>query len=74
MPKYKIDNRASSDEIGSQHVGVKEVGLNRWAKLLEQCVKGISAFLNAAGVTGKPIVDWCEGNKIETLSSNVDTS
>jgi len=28
-------------------------------------------ILNAAGVTGRPNVDWCEDNKIETLRYNV---
>lgn len=27
--------------------------------------------INAAGVTGRPNVDWCETNKIETIRSNV---
>ncbi len=27
--------------------------------------------LNAAGVTGRPNVDWCEDNKAETIRSNV---
>jgi 3,5-epimerase/4-reductase len=27
--------------------------------------------LNAAGVTGRPNVDWCEDNKLETIRSNV---
>jgi dTDP-4-dehydrorhamnose reductase len=27
--------------------------------------------LNAAGVTGRPNVDWCEDNKIETIRSNL---
>jgi len=27
--------------------------------------------LNAAGVTGRPNVDWCEDNKLETVRSNV---
>jgi len=28
-------------------------------------------ILNAAGVTGRPNVDWCEDNKLETIRSNV---
>lgn len=28
-------------------------------------------IINAAGVTGRPNVDWCEDNKIETIRSNV---
>jgi 3,5-epimerase/4-reductase len=28
-------------------------------------------ILNAAGVTGRPNVDWCEDNKMETIRSNV---
>ena len=28
-------------------------------------------ILNAAGVTGRPNVDWCEDHKQETISSNV---
>jgi dTDP-4-dehydrorhamnose reductase len=28
-------------------------------------------ILNACGVTGRPNVDWCETNKIETLRTNV---
>ena len=28
-------------------------------------------IINAAGVTGRPNVDWCEDNKIETMRSNV---
>jgi dTDP-4-dehydrorhamnose reductase len=31
----------------------------------------ITHVLNAAGVTGRPNVDWCEDNKIETVSTNV---
>ena len=27
--------------------------------------------LNAAGVTGRPNVDWCEDNKLETIRSNI---
>ena len=27
--------------------------------------------INAAGITGRPNVDWCEDNKIETIRSNV---
>ena len=27
--------------------------------------------LNAAGVTGRPNVDWCEFNKMETIRTNV---
>jgi len=27
--------------------------------------------LNAAGVTGRPNVDWCESNKVETIRTNV---
>jgi dTDP-4-dehydrorhamnose reductase len=27
--------------------------------------------LNASGVTGRPNVDWCEDNKLETLRTNV---
>ena len=27
--------------------------------------------LNAAGVTGRPNVDWCESHKVETLRTNV---
>lgn len=27
--------------------------------------------LNAAGITGRPNVDWCESNKIETIRGNV---
>ena len=27
--------------------------------------------LNAAGVTGRPNVDWCEDNKVETVRANV---
>jgi 3,5-epimerase/4-reductase len=27
--------------------------------------------LNAAGVTGRPNVDWCEDNKAETVRANV---
>ena len=27
--------------------------------------------LNAAGVTGRPNVDWCESNKVETIRANV---
>ena len=27
--------------------------------------------LNAAGVTGRPIVDWCESHKLETIRANV---
>jgi len=27
--------------------------------------------LNAAGVTGRPNVDWCESNKLETIRTNV---
>ncbi|XWS38433.1 hypothetical protein CRYUN_Cryun19dG0131200 [Craigia yunnanensis] len=30
-----------------------------------------SHVLNAAGATGRPHVDWCEFNKIETIRSNV---
>jgi len=28
-------------------------------------------IINAAGVTGRPNVDWCEDHKIETIRSNV---
>lgn len=28
-------------------------------------------MLNAAGVTGRPNVDWCEFNKMETIRTNV---
>lgn len=28
-------------------------------------------ILNAAGVTGRPNVDWCEDHRIETIRSNV---
>jgi dTDP-4-dehydrorhamnose reductase len=28
-------------------------------------------ILNAAGVTGRPNVDWCEDNKLETIRTNV---
>lgn len=27
--------------------------------------------LNAAGVTGRPNVDWCESHKVETIRTNV---
>lgn len=30
-----------------------------------------SHVFNAAGVTGRPNVDWCENNKVETITSNV---
>jgi dTDP-4-dehydrorhamnose reductase len=29
------------------------------------------AVLNAAGVTGRPNVDWCEDNKVQTIRANV---
>ena len=32
---------------------------------------GATHVLNAAGVTGRPNVDWCEDHKIETVRSNV---
>lgn len=28
-------------------------------------------MLNAAGVTGRPNVDWCESHKVETIRANV---
>lgn len=31
----------------------------------------ITHVLNAAGVTGRPNVDWCESNKTETIKANV---
>ena len=42
----------------------------------ESIIKEIDQFkpthvLNAAGVTGRPNVDWCETNKIETIRANV---
>lgn len=30
-----------------------------------------SHILNAAGVTGRPNVDWCEDHRLETIRSNV---
>lgn len=30
------------------------------------------AILNAAGVVGKPNVDWCETNQIETITGNTE--
>ncbi|KAK3244506.1 rhm1-like protein [Cymbomonas tetramitiformis] len=41
----------------------------KMAKLLDE-VKP-THVLNAAGVTGRPNVDWCETHKIETLRTNV---
>jgi dTDP-4-dehydrorhamnose reductase len=32
---------------------------------------GATHILNAAGVTGRPNVDWCEDHKIETIRANV---
>lgn len=42
----------------------------------EQCARELDAIkpthiLNAAGVTGRPNVDWCESHKQETLRTNV---
>ncbi|XP_068650018.1 bifunctional dTDP-4-dehydrorhamnose 3,5-epimerase/dTDP-4-dehydrorhamnose reductase-like [Aristolochia californica] len=34
------------------------------------CVKPTHVF-NAAGVTGRPNVDWCESHKVETIRANV---
>jgi hypothetical protein len=30
-----------------------------------------SHVFNAAGVTGRPNVDWCESHKVETIRANV---
>jgi len=32
---------------------------------------GATHVLNAAGVTGRPNVDWCESHKVETIRANV---
>merc|ERR1719215_1672737 len=37
----------------------------------EISVTGATHVLNAAGVTGRPNVDWCESHKIETIRANV---
>lgn len=33
--------------------------------------KRVTHVLNAAGVTGRPNVDWCESHRVETLRANV---
>lgn len=37
----------------------------------EISVTGATHVLNAAGVTGRPNVDWCESHKVETIRANV---
>merc|ERR1719310_944531 len=37
----------------------------------EISVSGATHVLNAAGVTGRPNVDWCETHKVETIRANV---
>jgi len=44
---------------------------NREAVLAEVEKYKPTHILNAAGVTGRPNVDWCEDNKMETIRSNV---
>ncbi|KAJ1425725.1 RmlD-like substrate binding domain [Sesbania bispinosa] len=42
-------------------------------KSLEEDIKRVmpTHVLNAAGVTGRPNVDWCESHKVETIRTNV---
>lgn len=44
---------------------------NREAVLLEIEKYNPTHILNAAGVTGRPNVDWCEDHRLETIRSNV---
>merc|ERR1719310_1968510 len=37
----------------------------------EISVSGATHVLNAAGVTGRPNVDWCESHRVETIRANV---
>ncbi|KAG2389977.1 Trifunctional UDP-glucose 4,6-dehydratase [Vigna angularis] len=42
-------------------------------KSLEEDIRSVKPthVLNAAGVTGRPNVDWCESHKVETIRTNV---
>jgi UDP-glucose 4,6-dehydratase len=37
----------------------------------EISISGATHVLNAAGVTGRPNVDWCESHQVETIRANV---
>jgi 3,5-epimerase/4-reductase len=44
---------------------------NREAVVAEVEKYNPTHILNAAGVTGRPNVDWCEDHRLETIRSNV---
>lgn len=60
-----MEERGLAYEYGSARLE------NRTDVLNDIKSSGATHVLNAAGVTGRPNVDWCEDHRVETIRSNV---
>ncbi|MBU0981590.1 sugar nucleotide-binding protein [Patescibacteria group bacterium] len=59
------------DFLGEKAV-ISDVRIEDYSAILEELKKQQpDVVINCAGKTGKPNVDWCEDNKMETIFSNV---
>jgi hypothetical protein len=59
------------EEQGKVYKFAESRTYDRAAVLDEIEAFGATHVLNAAGVTGRPNVDWCEDHRVETVRSNV---